>query len=393
MRVAVVSEVFLPAVDGVVTRLCRTVEELVRAGDDVVVLAPGGGPSSYAGATVLAAPPLRLPLYPDGDGYPQKRVSLPGPVVADAMRRFRPDVIHAVNPFLLAAGGVWYARRKAIPLVASYHANLPSYAAYYGLRPFEPFGWRYLRALHNCADLNLCTSRATIHSLGRRGVGRLALWPYGVDTALLDRRPAAPGWRSRLSGGHPERTIVLFVGRLAKEKSVERLRAIAEEPGVALAIVGDGPLRGRLEGSFANTATTFLGLLRGDALVNAYAAADMFVFPSETETLGLVMLEAQAAGLPVIAADSPAAQELVRDGVTGLRYDGGDPEALRHAVARLRADRELHTRIADEAREALSGATWEAATDTLREHYRSVVSRGAAARRRPTLRAAMSYSR
>lgn len=373
MRIAVVTEVFLPAVDGVVTRLRRTLEELARAGDELLVVAPAGGPPSYAGAKVVPAPPLRLPLYPDGSGYPEKRVSLPGRTAGDALTQFGPDVVHAVNPFLLAAGAVGYARRHRVPLVASFHANVPAYARYYGLGMLEGLGWRYVRALHNAADLNLCTSSATMRTLAARGIERLALWPYGVDSA--PPRGSSARWesRSRLSGGHPERTILLFVGRLAKEKSIERLVPVAREPGIAVAIVGDGPVRGKLEREFAGTPTTFAGLLTGADLASAYAAADVFVFPSETETLGMVMLEAHAAGLPVIAANSPAAREVVRDGVDGLRYDPADPRSLQTAVSRLVDDHRLRAMMAIESRRAVADATWEAATAVLRQHYEWVL--------------------
>ena len=140
MRVALVSEVFLPAVDGVVTRLRRTLEELPRNGDEVLMIAPAGGPDSYAGVPVLGVRGLRVPLYPDGDGYPPKRVALPGPALSRALRAYRPDVVHAIQPVLLGVGAVAFARRNRVPLVASYHAHLPSYAKLYRLGWLESAG-------------------------------------------------------------------------------------------------------------------------------------------------------------------------------------------------------------------------------------------------------------
>lgn len=375
MRIALVSEVFLPAVDGVVTRLRRTLEELERAGDEVMLAVPAGGPRRYAGATIVDMPALPMPLYPDGVGYPEKRVSLPNRVLGPALARFGPDLVHIVNPILLGAGAVFTARRRRIPMVCSYHANVPAYSHYYGLPFLERPGWHYLRALHNRADLNLCTSRATQAMLSERGIARLALWEYGVDEALLHAPPASPEWRQRLTGGHPERPLLLFVGRLAKEKSVEALLpAMHALDGVALAIVGDGPLRDSLKRRFAGTQTTFVGFLTGQELVAAYAAADVFVFPSQTETLGMVMLEAQAAGLPVVAAESPAARELVREGIDGLRFDPTDPGALAACLQRLLGDERLRAAMAREAGASLAGATWARATSALRAHYRRVIA-------------------
>lgn len=370
MRIALVTEVFLPAVDGVVTRLRRTLEELERHGDEVLVIAPAGGPASYAGARVVGIPGLRIPFYPDGSGYPKKRVSLPVAPLRAALREFEPEVIHAINPFLLAAGAVRYADRRGIPLVASYHANIPAYGRYYGLGALEPLGWRYVARVHSRAHVNLCTSVATMQRLRDRGFPRLALWPYGVETDRFSPRWARPRWRARLSAGHPEQVILLCVGRLAKEKSFERLLPVVRQlREVTLAIVGDGPLRPELEHLFAGTSTNFLGLLKGDDLSSAYASADAFLFPSDSETLGLVMLEAHAAGLPVIAADTPSARELVHEGVDGLRYDPNNPFALVDAVRRLAEDRELRLVLSAGARASVAGFSWREATEVLRGHY------------------------
>jgi glycosyltransferase involved in cell wall biosynthesis len=377
MRIALVTEVFLPAVDGVVTRLCRTLEELRHYSDEVLVIAPGGGPKSYSGATIVGVPGLRVPLYPDGTGYPEKRVSLPIPPLGQTLRRFAPDVIHAVNPFLLGAGAVRYADRHGVPLVASYHAHVPYYTHYYRLGALEPIGWRYVVGLHNRATLNLCTSKAAVEVLRSRGVGRLAVWPYGVERDRFSPRWASDEWRVRLSGGHPERTILLCVGRLAKEKSLHRLVTAGRElDGIALAFVGDGPLRPELERRFAGTPTTFLGLLSGQALSRAYASADVFVLPSDSETLGMVMLEAHAAGLPVVAADTPAGRELVRDGVDGLIYDPADPRSLVAVIRRLVEDRQTRTAMGEEAWRSSVGATWDRATAVLRGHYQTAVGNG-----------------
>jgi glycosyltransferase involved in cell wall biosynthesis len=203
------------------------------------------------------------------------------------------------------------------------------------------------------------------------------VWPYGVEPDRFSPRWATPEWRMRLSGDRPERTVLLCVGRLAKEKSLHRLLPVVRElDGVALAIVGDGPLRPELERRFAGTPTTFLGLLSGDALSRAYASADVFVFPSDSETLGMVMLEAHAAALPVVAADTPAARELIREGANGLTYDPTDPRCLVAAVRRLVEDRHLRTAMGAEGRRAVMGATWTCATAVLRGHYEAASGDG-----------------
>ncbi len=363
----------MPAVDGVVTRLQRTLEELHDAGEDVLMIAPAGGPASYAGVPVVGVREMPVPLYPDGDGYPPKRVALPGAALARALEQHRPDVVHVVNPVLLGAGAIAIARRRGWPVVASYHAHLPAYAHLYRCGWLEPAGWRYIRALHNRAALNLGTSLATLRTLEEHGIERLKLWPYGIETERFHPSKATDEWRARLSGGEPDRVILLSVGRLAKEKTVERLlEAVNSRDDVALAIVGDGPLRQQLERQFAGTPTTFLGFLHGDELAAAYASADVFVLPSEKETLGLVTLEARASGLPVIAADGPVAHELINHGVDGLHYNAGEAGALRAAVAMLAGDSRMRAEMSSAARESVSTASWQHATETLRGYYQFV---------------------
>lgn len=377
MRVAIVTEVFMPAVDGVVTRLRRTLEELQRAGDEVLVIAPEGGPRTYAGAPVIGLRPLTMPLYPDGNGYPPKRVSFPGPALATALRRFKPDVVHAINPVLLAAGAVMFARSRKLPLVASYHAHLPVYTHSYRLGVLEPVGWRYVRTLHNRAHVNLATSHATVEVLAGHGIQRLAHWPYGVDTERFHPCMRRASWRSRLGGGREDRFVLLYVGRLAREKTVEYLlEAVRDRDDVALAIVGDGPLRDRLARTFRGTPTTFLGFLHGAELAHAYASADVLVQTSQTETLGLVTLEAHASGLPVLAADSPTARELIVEGVDGLRFDPARSGSLAGCVERLIAEPERLKAMRRRSRESVAHATWAEATATLRAHYAHARARG-----------------
>lgn len=369
LRIAIVSEVFLPAIDGVVTRLMRTLEELDRFGDEVLLVAPEGGPPEYRGVEVVGMPAVRMPLYPDGGSYPPKRVSPPTRRLDQVLARFEPDIVHAINPVLLGLSAASSARRRGIPLVASYHAHLATYAHSYRIGFMESLGWSYLRAVHNRAQLTLCTSLATGEQLVDHGFERVRLWPYGIDVERFNPGRASSAWRTRLSGGRNDRLVMLYVGRLAREKAVERLLEAAQVQGVTLAIVGDGPERAALEQAFAGTPTEFLGFLTGDDLADAYASADLFLLPSDTETLGLVTLEAQASGLPVIAADSPAARELVAQRRSGLLFDPASPGSLAAAVRELTADPERRAALSQRALDATQGCTWKAATAVLRRHY------------------------
>ena len=169
MRIAFVTESFLPATDGVVTRLRHSLDELSALGDEFLIVAPkyGEGPSSYAGAPIHRVPAVPFPPYP------QIKMAPPNPSVGRVLRSFRPDLVHVVNPFVLGFTGVFYARCMGVPLVASYHTNVTVYAQFYGLGFLGGLGRRWVRALHNRARINLCTSKATqdyLRSEGIRGV-------------------------------------------------------------------------------------------------------------------------------------------------------------------------------------------------------------------------------
>ncbi len=371
MRIAFVTESFLPATDGVVTRLRHTLDELSTFGDEFLIVAPkyGEGPSSYAGAPIHRVPAVPFPPYP------QIKLAPPNPSVGRVLSRFRPDLVHVVNPFVLGAAGVFYARTMGLPLVASYHTNVTVYARFYGLGFLGGLGVRWVRALHNRARINLCTSKATQDYLMSEGIRGVRFWPQGVDARRFHPDKFSKDARVRLSDGNPGERLLLYVGRLGHEKNITLLKkALWDVPETRLAIVGDGPARGELERAFRGTPTVFAGMLQGEELVEAYASADAFVFPSTTETLGLAMIEALASGLPVIAARSGAAHEVVSEGESGFLYEPGSEESFVSAVRRVLADEDLRLRLSAGARTAAEGRTWEASTAALRGYYREAMA-------------------
>lgn len=364
MRIAMFSETFLPGTDGVVTRLCGVLPHVTQLGHDVLLIAPAGAPPEYAGARIVGVPTFRFFLYPE------KPFARPWPRgLMRLLRDFEPDVIHSVNPGFLAFSAIYHARRLHVPLVMSYHTHIPTYARYYGLPWLEPLLWQAFRTVHNRAVINLCPSAATAEVLRVRGFRNVHLWSRGVDTRLFDPQRRSAAWRDRIlaSGGT---RILLYVGRLAPEKGIERLRPCLEAmPDVHLVIVGDGPHRSALEGHFAGTRTTFTGYLFGQALAEAYASADAFVFPSTTETLGLVVLEALASGLPVVAASSPAMREVLEDGQIGLLFDPLDESSLIRMVDRALHDDEWRKAASVLARTAAQQWDWRGVADQLLAYY------------------------
>jgi glycosyltransferase involved in cell wall biosynthesis len=366
LRIAFFTETFLPATDGVVTRLKHTIEELLGMGDEMLVIAPkyGEGSGSYEGVPIHRVSSVPFP------SYPQIKLALINPGVGNALRSFGPELIHAVNPFVLGRGAPFYSRSLDVPLVASYHTNIAAYASFYKLGLFDRATRWYTRKLHNRAAINLCTSQATLRYLAGEGVERLHLWPQGVDARRFHPDKFSKGWRVRLTNGHPAERLLLYVGRLGHEKDIGRLRVVLDEvPGVRLALVGDGPARRDLEQEYANTRAFFTGALHGEELAAAFASADAFLFPSTTETLGMAMIEALASGLPVLAARTGATGEVVDDGETGLLYDPGSDAALVAAVRKIVSDDGLRARMGRNARAAAERRDWGSSTRTLRGYY------------------------
>jgi glycosyltransferase involved in cell wall biosynthesis len=357
VRIAIVTETWQPSTDGVVTRLCATVSELCRLGHQVLILAPAGSEPRFASATVRGVATVRVPFV-----YGGKRWGLPTPQVARELREFAPDVVHVVNPILLGIAAVAAARYQRIPLVASYHTNIADYARHYHLGWLRPVIWWTLRTLHRQAAVNLATSAAACAQLRRRGIPRVGLWRRGVDVNLF-------GPHQRTQGPVPPggRRVALYVGRVAAEKGLDSLAPLAATPTTEVVIVGDGPHRDNLRQRLPTA--RFAGLLRGDALARAYADADVFVFPSTTDTLGLVLLEALASGLPVVAADSPASREILGDCPAARLFPATDPHGLATAIDDLLASAP-RADLAAAARRAAEPWGWAAATQQLLCYYR-----------------------
>jgi glycosyltransferase involved in cell wall biosynthesis len=244
----------------------------------------------------------------------------------------------------------------------------------------EPLLWELLKAAHNQARLNLCTSTAMVQELSEKGIQHTALWQRGVDTELFRPELRSQAMRDRLLSGRSDTgKLLLYIGRLSAEKQIDRIRPVLEAmPDARLALVGDGPYRNRLEEIFAGLPVNFVGYLAGEELAAAYASGDAFVFPSSTETLGLVLLEAMAAGCPVVGANRGGIPDIVSDGVNGCLYEpegaDGGAASLTAAVQRLLGDPAEREQLRCNARSEAERWGWAGATDQLRGFYRQVLN-------------------
>jgi glycosyltransferase involved in cell wall biosynthesis len=367
MRIAIFSETFLPKVDGIVTWLRNTISELRKAGDDVLIFAPDGGIDDFEGARVVRMAAKCFPLYPE------LKLALPRRSVGRILTDFQPDIVHCVDPAVLGVAGIYYAGTMQVPLIVSYHTDLPKYLHYYNLGACEGLVWKALRVRHKSSAINLCTSAAMADKLTTHGIRRVALWQRGIDTRNFHPSRASSEMREYLTQGHPDSPLLLYVGRLSPEKNIEELRTFLHAiPEARLAIVGGGPHQEKLVRHFSGTRTFFAGYLEGERLGSAFASADLFVLPSQTETLGLVILEAMAAGCPPIAARAGGVPEVIQDGVTGMLFDNA-PEGILAAQHLIR-DCEGRERIRSRARLEAENWSWSAATNQLRGFYHQAIA-------------------
>lgn len=374
MRVAIVSECFLPVVNGVTNSVLRVVEHLTAAGHEVLVIAPGPE-TDYRGAPVVRVPAVDLPVVTSMPvGVPSRRI-------LTALRDFGPDVVHLAAPFVVGYRGLVAARRLGVPTVAVYQTDVAGFASSYGLGLTARAAWRWTCRLHGQADRTLAPSSWATEALRARGVPRVHQWARGVDTRRFTPTKRDAGLRAELAPGGE--LLVGYVGRLAPEKQVERLVALDGLPGTRLVVVGAGPSEERLREALPGAA--FLGFRGGDELARVYASLDVFVHTGPSETFCQAVQEALASGLPVVAPDAGGPRDLVLPGRTGYlvppRPDGADPAdpasvsadaQLRAAVAAL-ADPGLRRRFSAAARRSVLRRTWSTVGDELLAHYGEVV--------------------
>ncbi len=367
MRVAVVSESFLPTVNGVTTSVLRVLEHLQARGHETIVIAPAAGaPDYYAGARVVPVPALSYREFP---------VGLPTPIVSRTLADFAPDVVHAASPFLLGAHAIGASSRLGIPSVAIFQTDVAGYAKRNRLAAATSFAWRVVTLVHDKADLTLAPSSSALNDLAAAGVQRLDRWGRGVDLDGYHPRlrddAEARELKTRLAPNGE--LLVGYVGRLAPEKQVERFAALRGVPGIRIVIVGDGPSAPSVRSALKGMPVEFLGALHGRQLALAYASFDVFAHTGCEETFGQTIQEAQASGLPVIAPRAGGPIDLIDHGRTGLLTDPDDSRALRAAVRELVGDAALRARLGEAGRRAVLGRTWEAVGDQLIGHYERVI--------------------
>ena len=365
MRIALFTETFLPKIDGVVTRIVRTLDNLRELGHEALIFAPHHPPESYAGYRVVKVP--GIPFRP---WYPELVLGMPRPRLGRELDAFAPDIVHVVNPVILGLWGTAITKQRNLPLLASFHTDITQYAVHLKLSFLSPLSRTFLRDVHNQAHVNLCTSQPMVNSARGLGIKRVRLWPKAVDTVRYRPDNASQEMRRRLSGGEPDKPLMIYVGRLSHEKRLDWLYApVTQIGGVRLAFVGSGPAEAYLRERFKGTDTVFTGYMSGDDLASAYASADVFAFPSDTETLGFVAMEAMASGVPVVGARAGGIPDVITDGRNGFMFTPGDLGDLTERLRALLFDPALRERMGKNAREDVEPHNWRSSTQRLVDYY------------------------
>ncbi|KSU65185.1 glycosyltransferase family 4 protein [Arthrobacter sp. NIO-1057] len=373
MKVAIVAESFLPHFNGVTNSILKTLDHIALTGHDAVVITPAGSlageltghgvPRQYKGFAIRTVPSMPLA------SYPEVRVATTSVSrIRKILARERVDVVHLASPFILGWQGLRAAQELNLPTVALYQTEVPSYAERYKMPWLTQRLWDHVRAIHTAADLSLVPSTFSYRQLQELGIDRLKISGRGVDTEQFTPRRRNEQFRQAVA---PNGEIIIgYVGRLAAEKQVADLKALADLKNTRLVIVGSGPLESELRALLP--AAHFTGFLSGERLAEVMASMDVFVHPGASETFCQTIQEAMACSVPVVAVGRGGPLDLVDSSRTGWLYQPGNLNELRNRVSDLVYDDAKRLAFASAALTSVQDRSWFSIGEQLLDHYREV---------------------
>lgn len=364
-------------VSGYKNRFQNFIKYLREMGDEVIVVTTHKGvPQEFYGAKVIGSWSFPFPWY---SNVPMSLAL--SPRIIWEVAKFKPDIIHASSPGIMVFGALIIAKLLCVPLVMSYHTHVPIYIPKYTFSWLVKPMWLIIKFLHRAADLTLVTSTVLAKELKAARVAaacKIRLWHKGVDSESFHPRYKSHEMRICLTDGEPQKPLIIHVGRLGVEKNLGFFKMLMEElPEVRLAFIGDGPYRKELEEMFIGMPVVFTGMLHGEELSRAYASGDVFITPSESETLGFVVLEAMSSGVPIIAARAGGIPDIVppeEEGKIGFLFTPGDINDCLSKVKLLLNSPELRLNVGQMGRAEVEKHDWRAATKKVRnEQYNAAI--------------------
>ena len=364
MRIAVVTEAFLPQVNGVTNSVLRLLEFCKVQGHDVLIIAPEseGAPTEYLGYKIKHVPSISMKkLIP---------MAVPRKYLEPLLEGFQPDVIHLASPIFLGHYVARIAKRAGIPTVSVYQTDIAGFARHYGLTIAHNTLKKWISRIHQASDITLAPSKWACRDLEQSGVKNVRLWKRGVDLVNFAPTRRDESLRANIAGS-PDKIIVGYVGRLANEKRIDDLAVLDRQPHIKLVIVGDGPAAPRLRKELPNA--RFVGYQSGTELARYVASFDIFVHTGKHETFCQGIQESLASGVPVIGPDTGGPVDLIEHGVTGLLIDTADPHQLLEAVETLRSHSSLDL-MQLAARKSVEHRTWDYINQQLMGHYQDAIN-------------------
>jgi glycosyltransferase involved in cell wall biosynthesis len=374
LRIAIFTDTFYPQINGVTNTFRYLSRYLSQNNIEHLFFAPDYDEKPdhsnlpvirFRGITPHIYPECRLAFPPLGQIIPR-------------LKAFAPDVVHIATELGLGFSGLRAARELNLPIVMSYHTNFDQYLNYYNLNYFSGALWSYMKWFHSFARVNLCPSADTLCALAQHGFPRLDIWSRGID---LDRfHPHYYDERTRNGFGGGQRTVFLYVGRIAKEKGLDtlaesiRIVNAKNQDKTLFVFTGDGPYLEELK-SLGIPNMIFTGAKQGKELSRIYASCDVFVFPSGTETFGNVMLEAMASGLPGICVNSGGVTDFAVHLENAFVCEYQNSASLADAIVHM-LDPQLQRKIQLNALETAKRRSWNTVFDSLLTHYRAAAEGG-----------------
>lgn len=375
MRVAIITETFLPKVDGIVKVTCLLLDHLSKRGIDAMVIAPRyGTKEQYKDTPVRSVPSLSFPFYPEA------RMGFATLSLYRDLAAFNPDVAHLFHPMMTGIPTMGMLKWMEVPTVTSFHLDYARMANQFKVGLIDlgftrPLLEELTKNVFNWADYSLAPSKLIQSQMQDLGIDKVGLWRRGVDANTFNPKFYSDAMRNEITEGNPDDHVLIYVGRLSDEKQIDHIRpALETVPNTRLVVVGDGPARPYLEEHFAGLPVKFMGYMRGERLSQAYASADIFVFPSRLETFGLVVVEAMAAGLPVVASRVGGVTDVVQEGNNGYTFESGDVETLVEGVRKIAVSRDNIERMGKYARQYAETQSWESMMDEVIEIYADLIA-------------------